>query len=536
MLSAYMLVIYFVIFALSLYMAVKYCRIELGHVRKIVARARSTITRLVMMYTIILLLAKKSFTFVIISIIALALLISSFSAASNTAVTAFPLERPCIDCGKQAILVEFAEPLNTSCSTIIRILSNDTDLGGIHCQEFIRIVLSDPLVLNVSKFPIYVLIGIEKDFSMKVFGMEIDEGELVYGGELPTDATSAEITLSNGTTLSYLVFGKDPGIIANLTMIDSIPLLPIEAYLGAKPVLPPPKYVLIGGMKDIEELAGLPKNYVTDVLLVNFTKVTDPAKMFSALSQTYPVSKVSVIHNDVALVASSTQVPTMDSLLVAVVSSFMAVVLATSLFTSVIPYVKDLYRKLSYGGFPPWAMTIVLSIYVSMLAWGVGIPILVYSYVTVGSVSAFNVLISALIVWVIMLAYVNYGAKPASLMTDVYTPPTPRYVVVSKIRDIKTLTEVITRIIRTNEFFETQEIESRISGNEALIHARMNYVESWGSGVDLNIMINREEESTFISINTHVWGIEEISENVTKNMIALAISRIVGGVKAWESK
>lgn len=535
MLSAYMLAIYFVIFAFSLYMAVKYGRIELGHVRKIVVRARSTITRLVMMCTIILLIVKKSFTFVIISIIALALLISSFSAVSTTAVTELPLVKPCNDCGLQATFVEFTEPHNTSCSAVMNALSKDITLDGVYCQEFVRIVLSDPLVLNVSKNPIYVLIGIGKDFSIKSFGMDLD-GKLIYGGELPSRASPAEIILSNGTILNYLILAADPEEIINLPVVDSIPLLPIEAYLGAKPVLPPPKYVLIGGMKDVAKLAGLPRNYVTDVLLVNFTTLADPAKIFDALSQAFPVNKVWVIHNESALIASSTQVPTAGSLFIAVVSSFMAVVLATSLFTSVIPYVKDLYRKLSYGGFPPWAMSIVLSIYVSVLAWGVGIPILIYSYVTIGSVSAFNVLISSLIVWVVMLAYVNYGTRPTSLMTDVYTPPTPRYVVVTKIQDIEMLTGLITRIIKTNEFFETREIESRISKNEALIHARMNYIESWGSGVDLNIMVTKEEGSTFVSINTHVWGIEEISESVTKNMIALAISRIVGGVKAWESK
>ena len=536
MLSTYMILVYLALLFFSIYMSVKYGRIELGHIRKATVRLRSTITRLVLMYRIISLIMKKPFTAVIVIIILLSLLISSYSATSSTAVTEIPLsEDECVGCYPSTVLIELSEPSQVSCRTIGDDLLNVSNEVGAGCRTYLRLTLPEPLITNISKEPIYVLIGIESDFAQQELGVSLEEG-FIYAGSTGEGPTLIEITLPNGTKVLSSIIYVEARKLMNASIVDAIPLLPIQAYLGSKPIVPPIKYVLVGLTDDVAGLVGLGRGWATDILLITYTGVTDAAEIFEVLSQEYAISKVWVIRPGIAYVASDTQVPTTSSVTVALVSSFMAVVLSTSLFTSVIPYIKDLYRKLSYEGFPPWAMTVVLSMYVSFTVWGVGLPSLAFSYIELGSVSAFNTLVTCVVVWVSLLVYVGLGTKPASLMTDVYTPPTARYVVVTKLTNLKEIVGLVREIIRTNEFFTVEEIESRVGGAEALVHARLSYNESWGSGVDMSIIVSREGDSTFISINTNVWGIEEISENVTRNMIALAISRIVGGVKSWEVK
>jgi len=63
----------------------------------------------------------------------------------------------------------------------------------------------------------------------------------------------------------------------------------------------------------------------------------------------------------------------------------------------------------------------------------------------------------------------------------------------------------------------------------------MNYVDSWGSGIDLTIFVSVNGEKSYVNISSVVFGVEEISESMSKSINALAISKIVGGVIAWEA-
>ncbi|RLG89014.1 MAG: hypothetical protein DRO18_00195, partial [Thermoprotei archaeon] len=80
--------------------------------------------------------------------------------------------------------------------------------------------------------------------------------------------------------------------------------------------------------------------------------------------------------------------------------------------------------------------------------------------------------------------------------------------------------------------FDVEEIESKRYRNEVIIHSRLNFRESWGSGMDLNIILSTHDDVVKVYISTYPWGIEEISESMLNTMIALAISKIVGAIKS----
>ncbi|MGC8975432.1 MAG: hypothetical protein ACP5KB_04460, partial [Thermoprotei archaeon] len=137
--------------------------------------------------------------------------------------------------------------------------------------------------------------------------------------------------------------------------------------------------------------------------------------------------------------------------------------------------------------------------------------------------------------WLASTSYIVLRIRPEKLVTEAYIPPTPRYVLMSSITDVEKIVERIIELIKTNEFFTVEEIDWRIDGNEAFIHAKMNYVDSWGSGIDLTIFINANSERSYINISSAIFGVEEVSESMSTSINALAISRIVGGVRAWEA-
>ncbi|MEM4830630.1 MAG: hypothetical protein QW417_07315, partial [Zestosphaera sp.] len=196
---------------------------------------------------------------------------------------------------------------------------------------------------------------------------------------------------------------------------------------------------------------------------------------------------------------------------------------------------RELRSKISFMGFQPWAMTIIIVSYTFTSIMFPGLLTLTYVLVSIGSASTLNSVVTLIISWIASTTYIILRVKPEKLVTEAYMPPTPRYVLMSSITDINKLVEFVIKLIKTNEFFTVEDVEWRIEGDEAFIHAKMNYVDSWGSGIDLTIFINVTSERSYTNISSVVFGVEEVSESMSRSINALAISRIVGGVKAWEA-
>lgn len=164
----------------------------------------------------------------------------------------------------------------------------------------------------------------------------------------------------------------------------------------------------------------------------------------------------------------------------------------------------------------------------------VGIPTLTFIYLRYGGLPTFNSFITLSITWLSSLIYMNTSLKPRSLTkTDVYVPVTRRYdLILSDGVELSKLESVIEHSLRTNEFFTIEELESQHYVGEVVIHARLMYNEVWGSGLDLNIVLTRDEGGVKIHISSYVWGIEEVSESIMNTMLSLAISRIVGAIRS----
>jgi len=536
-LSAFMLTIYGALLLLSLYIAWRYWKAETQHVRKIVRKTRSTISRLYLMYKLTLILMKKPFTAVVVLIIVVSILISAFSAGSSVGVSL--IRGTFEDSGKPGdILIELDNPSTIDCSALVKVIENltSTPLHNESCLFFMRITLESPAKLNISKEPIYVIIGSPSKYNRELFG----KGLLNEVGYIHASSLGEYVTLylPDGTVRTFYATAINETLLQNAKILDSLPLLPIQGYIGSKPIVTPPKYVLITSRTYLSTILDVGMNVATDIQItdLNFEpEKGDVAFLYTTLKRILPVRAVWVMTSEGVLVASKSQIPTKESVITALVASLLATIMAASLFTTVIPYIRKMSEKLSYEGFPPWASRMIMFFYSTTLTWAPSAVVLPTITIVLGSVAAFNSLITSVLVWVTLTAYVYRAVRPSSLMTDIYTPPTTRYEIMIKGLSLQELTELVRRLITTNEFFTVEELESRVGKGEALIHARLNYVESWGSGLDINISAAESEGITSVSISINFWGIEEFSESITRNMIALALSRIAGGIRSWES-
>lgn len=526
-LTTYMIVLYVVLAGLALYFSIRYVEVESKHVRRPVLKIMSAVTRLFFILKLIINFFRKPFTYVIIANLLLAVLIAAYSAVPTEATIRLS---PLTNEGKQpAILVELSEPASISCSSLMQELSNAVGTSeSSGCEEFLRMSLSKPLTLNISKFPIYVVVGASTPYIKENLGKPM----FYYGSSTASSTKAAEITLPSGKSLIIGLRVVNEKEIKELTIYDSIPLLPIQSYIGSKPVLPPPKYVLVAPISYVIKLFG---GGVTDVLVIG-VRINESvlSSLLTYLSSKYPVSKLYYFSSDGVYLVSRTQVPTLRSLSTAALSAAIMAVLAIALFTSIKPYINTLYWRLTLQGFPPWGMNIVLLSYVTFLVFAVGLPALAYVYLDLGSASALNGLVTVVLTWLVMGAYVIKEIKVPTLRSDVYVTSTEKYTVVTPISDIKLLTELINYSLRGNEFFRVEGIEEKVGSGEALVHGRLSYNESWGSGADVSVIITREEESTMVSITTNVWGVEEVSDVIIKEIISLITSRIVGVIRSWE--
>ena len=527
LLIAYMVLAYIALAGSVVYLSIRYVRLESKHVRRPVLRTMSAVTRLYFILRLTLSMFRKSFTYLLIADLLLTVLIASYAAVPTQAVT--KLSSMPAEGGAPALLIVLSRPAPVSCSSMISSLKDSPLIsGGMNCSEFLRVSLTKPAMINISKSPIYIIIGVSDAFLTSHLG----KAGFYYGSQTRAGSEAVNLTLpsGNGVLINLHLVGEDE--IRDLTIYDSIPLLPVQSYLGAKPVLPPPKYVLVG---PIDKVRGILGTGVTDILIsgvsINASSLTS---LLTALSLKYPVSRIYYFSPEGTYLASGTQIPTLRSLSTAMLSAGIMAVLAIALFTSIKPYISNLYRKLTLQGFPPWGMRIVLLSYIAVLTLMVISPTLGGVYLCLGGVSTLNGLVAALITWIVVSAYISKEVRVPSLMSNVYVPPARKYALMTSLRDVGMLADLITSSLRSNEFFRVEGIEERVGSDGALLHCRLSYNESWGSGADVNIVISRGEDLTTVSINTSVWGVEEVSDVIINEMVSLITSRIVGVVKSWE--
>ncbi len=523
-------IIYLLLLIFSVVLAIKYVRLEMQHQRRSILRIRTAVPRLVLMYKFMYILAKKPFTLLIISIVALSLLISGFSATPTSYIK--EVNNIGGPTNTTVALISFTQPVNLTCGQLLSRLDIGSRYGNASCVTYLRMTLEEPFRINISKSAIYVVIGVPESLFRRIGG---DDVFGIYAGTPWEGVKVLDLELPTGEVKTVRVRLVNEDFVNSLKIYGTLPLAPIESYIGYKPVTPPPKYILISSLSRLQKELGL-GNIITDILVTIPRSLPPKAFIRELTTQTakLPVKDIWVFSNGKTYVSSRVEVPTPSSIITASIAAGLAVLLSVSLFTSAIPYLKDIYMRMILQGLPPWAMSIVLLTYITGIVVVLSVTISVASYLYLGSISTLNILIASIIIWISLIVYANSAMKPPTLKSDVYIPPTDRYTLVSEILDIDTVAELIITSIKGNEFFTLEGLERTKIDGDVLIHARLGYNESWGSGIDLSIVVSPEEASSIISITSNIWSVEEISEAITRNMIALTLSRIVGVIKSWE--
>lgn len=522
------LLVYLLLVLATGYAAIKYVKAESGMIREFRVVIKARLARVVGIYKLSLLILRKSFTYLII----LATVLSVITSGLNTKYenNLVVVKDPSLVDASHIMLVRFSEPVSAeTCSALLSNLSLES-----RCTHFYRVVLDRPYQLERSKKLIYVVIGVE-DTILEDLGLDEKPSELSFGYSEVSGEPTKDFISVNDERIEINLIHVDSNLLRSYTIFYKTPLIPIQGYVGTEPITIPSQHVLISTHDNVMKLLRIEKPLITDIVLINLSRPPDLTKVFDFLEARYPVTEVAVAGGGYVTYVSKTRVPTPDSLISAVLSSVTASIIIISVFSSVMPYLTELRSKISFMGFQPWAMTIIVVSYTLTSIMFPGLITLVYVFVSMGDASTLNSVVTLVTSWLASTTYIILRIKPERLITEAYMPLTPRYVLMSSITDVKKLVELIIELIKTNEFFTIEEIEWRIDGDEAFIHAKMNYVDSWGSGIDLMIFINVTSERSYVNVNSAIFGVEEVSESMSRSINALAISRIVGGVKAWEA-
>jgi len=510
------------------YAAIKYIKAESGVIREFKVAIKARLARVVGIYKLSLLILRKSFTWLVI----LATILSVITSGLNTKYenNLVVVRDSSLANTPYTMLIKFSEPVETkACSTLLSNLS----LEGL-CTYFYRTVLERPYQLEKSRKLIYVVIGVKENM-LRDLGLTGKLQESSFGYSEISEEFVRDLLLVDDEEIEITLIRVDSNLLKRYTIFYKTPLIPTQGYVGTEPVIIPLQHVLISTYDNVMRLIGSREQLATDIIVSNLSKAPDPTKTFKFLETRYPVTEVAVAGNGYVAYVSEVRIPTPDSLISAILSSVTASIIIISIFSSATPYLTELRNKVSFMGFQPWAMTVIMVGYTLSSIMFPGLIALGYVYVSISETSTLNSLVTLITSWLASTTYIVLRIRPEKLVTEAYIPPTPRYVLMSSITDVEKIVERIIELIKTNEFFTVEEIDWRIDGNEAFIHAKMNYVDSWGSGIDLTIFINANSERSYINISSAIFGVEEVSESMSTSINALAISRIAGGVRAWEA-
>jgi len=516
-------VVYAAVALIALLGVIKYTRIEVGHRRKYALRVRTSMSRFLLLTKVLkLLLTKPASALAIIALVIIILIPATAASYSYVWVTSKvrgPVEG-------YAIHIEFSEVVKRD-EAINAIMKHIGSFVQSY-SSYLRVVLEEPLNLSAAQDLIYVVVGVDEKLLKELIGRTDVSGCVVC-----RDTIQGVLAEEKGVKLLCV----SPSKLASATLIGDEPLLPVQAYVGVKPVLPPPKNVLILKRGEALQLLNVTYDGISDIVII-LSSYIPPNTISSIISELSGIKSLRYyLTNGTVLMYSTIPLPTERSIIVALIASLLASIIIVSIYTSLLPEIKLLYDRLAIQGMPPWGITLIIAILTSTTILGVGVVETGIIYGIYGGVSAFTSLITSAIVWVSAFSYLNKKSKPKSLLTDVYTPVTKRYDLVVKDAeiDVNELVDTICELIRSNEFFIVDEVSARSQDSIAYIHARLHYTETWGSGIDLNVAISKNSE-VLVSISVTPWGIEEISEAVVQNMISLAVSRVVGGIRSWVYK
>ena len=297
----------------------------------------------------------------------------------------------------------------------------------------------------------------------------------------------------------------------------TLPIIPIEAFIGNKPVYPPLSSIIITSLDKASQMLGHDRPAVNVVIIRGRLPTSVAEKILGEYAE-----EVWIVGRDGAQVLTSKPVASLKEVLLSALLSLTVGIVVSSASHSIVPRVTDLAEKLLISGFPSWGGTIIY--YIVMVLCSVA-AILAYS------ITALMASLPTSVGHIILIG--TYA-----LTSALYTPKTgvleergasAEDTIVADVSgcSINDMIEEIVAAIKRTEFFVIDELVIKRSGVNAFIRSKSIFSETWGIGVDIEVMITvTYEGSCRVEVRASDWSIEEISASLTGSVKRLALSRI----------
>ena len=394
-----------------------------------------------------------------------------------------------------------ASPVDEALNVIESMLSNITspyDIEGIYLVK----VVDEPIRVVGVRTPKLVVVGVDN-----------------YSGD--TYLISCEAL---DTPPPPFVCVNEDELRRYLYVDGVLPVIPIQAFIGNRPVFPPLTSVIVASLEDASRLLGYKVPVANVILVRGYVPSSTVRELLGNL-----VTEVWAVSEKGAFVVTSESVSTLKEVLLAVFLSIAVAVVVSSAVRSMAPRVGEIANRLMISGFPSWGGAIIYYVVVMLCSI---IAIAVYSGIAI--ITGLSASVGHLI---LVGAYV--------LTTLVHTPRTVGFAGIDRFEadylsvrldecNINELLKDVISAIKRTEFFVVEELTIKRGSDKAFVRSKSIFSETWGIGVDIEVLISFvDKTSCRIEVRARDWSIEEISASLTRSVRSLALSRIRSVIELW---
>ncbi len=515
--------VYLSVLTFIVYHVIKAFKTSHHELREEIAELRKDISsRLVVTYKVVAGFIRTPLLMLALLMLSACMMLSALSTHYTLAVSS-----RCVgETGMHAIYVGFKEPVPVS--------EVDEYLKGFeHADVYVRYVLNRRLVLSLDgeELRIYALVGLPPCKSGRLLGLKIDDSTLVVGGDEPRSYVLTHIDVN------YTLITVNPKTLEEVTIFYRIPLLPVEAYLGTKPVTVPSDKVLITTPSTASKLIGLSETVTTDLVIELTADGLEAAdlKLLNELASRYG-AVVMILRNDVLETLSGYGLPTTESLTSALISALISSIILSATFSALQPRVRQAYSKLSSIGLQPWNFTTILTIFVAALITSVGVSMIVMIDRLFGTHSALNSFITFIASATTSVVFASKKVFNVGAVEAVPVPTSTKFNLIIRGSNACEVLGRVSELLREEDFFELKDLDMRCERSEGFLHASCRFKGSWGIGVDLDVFVGKYgDDGVELSFNISAWSVEELSEKQLESVLRLFQSKILGGVEVWAS-
>ncbi|MCS7108075.1 MAG: hypothetical protein RMH77_06430 [Sulfolobales archaeon] len=523
MLEIVMVSIYVAVLMFSAIHVVKSFRSSHHELREEITELRKDISsRIIVTYKVIAGFIRSPILLIALFMLPACMVLSAISTQYSLSVTS----RDVGSTGIYALYIRFKTPISVS-----ELEQNLNEIGGM-ADLYVRYIFDSriELILDDEKLPIYALVGIPPNKSNKLLGgLQLNDRMLVLG---TTKSYNLTVRLFGD---EHSLVSLNPEIIERASIFYGTPLLPVEAYLGTKPVTPPSDKVIITTTLTASKLIGYLEPVITDVTVefgegglegVNVTRISELIKRYNGVAM--------ILRNNVLETLSGYGLPTTESLISALISALISSIILLVTFIALQPRVRLIYSRLGAVGLQPWNLTTMLTIFVGVLVLVIGTVSLALIHHVFGIYSALNSFITFSISTLIVVLLINKKVFNVSIVEVVPTPASTKFNLIIKGRDMCKILQHLSELLRGEEFFELRDLDMRCEASGGFLHASCRFRASWGIGVDLDVFTGLSGDGNVeLSFNISVWSIEELSTSQLESILRLFESKLLGGLEVW---